>query len=522
MLHKILKRSIKNDAISSDPLEIYNARTVTVCVVACSGALLFGMDMGIIGGVLTMDTFKETYHLNDKPQIVLANLSSNIVSVIQAGAFLGCLCSMWLADKIGRRLSLVVASVLIFIGVALQAGASGHLGPMFVAGVAIGIASAVNPLYVAENAPRGIRGLLTGCYQLSIVTGLTLAFWINYGCLRHVQGHAQYIIPLALQAFPAVILLVGMLLANESPRFLARKTPEKALSVLSKLRGLPADHSYIKNEMDGILHQIEEERDMFGSVSGLTLLKEAFTVKSHRRRSFLCITLMMWSNLTGTNAMTYYSPEIFKSVGLSSSEAGLFATGIFGIVKMVSCAIFILFVTDSLGRRKSLFWTAIVQGLALFYVGFYIRFDPPQADSPPTATGYVAIVAIYIFAAVYQFGWGPVEIPAARMRALQMSMASASQWLFNFAVAKGTLSMFATMGKNGFGTYFLYGSFCFTMVIFAWVFVPETKGLSLEDMDELFGQSKIRGPFVPQRITRMDLEDHGKDGVAAVKHVDNV
>lgn len=190
---------------------------------------------------------------------------------------------------------------------------------------------------------------------------IQLAFWINYGCLRHVQGHAQYIIPLALQAFPAVILLLGMLLANESPRFLARKTPEKALSVLSKLRGLPADHSYIKNEMDGILRQIEEERDMFGSVSGLTLLKEAFTVKSHRRRSFLCITLMMWSNLTGTNAMTYYSPEIFKSVGLSSSEAGLFATGIFGIVKMVSCAIFILFVTDSLGRRKSLFWTAIVQ-----------------------------------------------------------------------------------------------------------------------------------------------------------------
>jgi hypothetical protein len=116
----------------------------------------------------------------------------------------------------------------------------------------------------------------------------------------------------------------------------------------------------------------------------------------------------MWSNLTGTNAMTYYSPTIFKSVGLSSSSAGLFATGIYGIVKMVSCAIFIFFVTDSLGRRKSLLWTAIVQGLALFYVGFYVRFDPPSTDSPVGAPGYVAIVAIYIFAAVYQFGWGPV------------------------------------------------------------------------------------------------------------------
>lgn len=91
------------------------------------------------------------------------------------------------------------------------------------------------------------------------------------------------------------------------------------------------------------------------------MLKEAFTVKSYRRRSILCITLMMWSNLTGTNAMTYYSPTIFASVGLSGSSVGLFATGIYGIVKMISCAIFIFFVTNSLGRRKSLLWTALAQ-----------------------------------------------------------------------------------------------------------------------------------------------------------------
>lgn len=241
-----------------------------------------------------------------------------------------------------------------------------------------------------------------------MLTACKLAFWINYGCLLHVKGHAQYIIPLALQALPAVILFFGMMFANESPRFLAQKNPNKALLVLAKLRGLPQVHPYVVEEMENISLQLEEERSLAANSSGWTLVKEAFTVKSYRRRTFLCITLMMWSNLTGTNAMTYYSPTIFKSVGLSSSSAGLFATGIYGIVKMVSCAIFIFFVTDSLGRRKSLLWTAIVQGLALFYVGFYIRFDPPGADSPVGPAGYVAIVAIYIFAAVYQFGWGPV------------------------------------------------------------------------------------------------------------------
>ncbi|KAF7541751.1 hypothetical protein G7Z17_g11878 [Cylindrodendrum hubeiense] len=446
-----LQKFIRNESIKTDPPEIYNLRTVMVSLVACGGALLFGMDMGVIGGVLTMDTFKEKYGLLDKPDTVTANLSSNIVSVIQAGAFAGCIFSMWLANKIGRRLSLIWASILVFVGVALQAAANGHIASLyvgrFITGIAIGIASTVNPLYVAENAPRGIRGLLTGCYQLSIVTGLTLAFWNNYGCLLHIKGPAQYIIPLSLQALPAVILLVGMLFANESPRFLAQKTPEKALLVLAELRGLPVNHPYIRNEMDSISSQLEEERALAANSSGLTLIKEAFTVKSYRRRSFLCITLMMWSNLTGTNAMTYYSPTIFKSIGLSSSQSGLLATGVYGIVKM--------------------------------------------------------------------------EIPAARMRAFQMGMATASQWLFNFVVAKATPTMFATLGQNGFGTYFVYGSFCFTMVVFAWFFVPETKGLSLEDMDELFAFGNVRGKFIPTRLTRLEAERNVKEGDDKFEHHEN-
>lgn len=151
-----------------------------------------------------------------------------------------------------------------------------------------------------------------------------------------------------------------MIFANESPRYLAMKTPDKALVVMSLLRNLPAEHPYIRDEMEGILLQLEEERAMT-STSKFSLIKEAFTVKSYRRRTFLCITLMMWSNLTGTNAMTYYSSDIFTSVGLSASSTSLFATGIYGIVKLVSCFIFIVFVTDSLGRRKSFLWTGIVQ-----------------------------------------------------------------------------------------------------------------------------------------------------------------
>jgi MFS family permease len=175
----------------------------------------------------------------------------------------------------------------------------------------------------------------------------------------------QFIIPLSLQAFPAIILLVGMLLANESPRYLAMKQPEKALYVLAKLRRLPEDHPYVIEELNNLRLQLDEEDSQHSLSSMRYFLKESFTKKSYRRRSILCITLMMWSNMTGTNAMTYYSPTTFASVGLSPSLVDLFAAGIYGIVKFIACVYFILFVSDTLGRRRSLLWTGIVQGNAL-------------------------------------------------------------------------------------------------------------------------------------------------------------
>jgi hypothetical protein len=163
------------------------------------------------------------------------------------------------------------------------------------------------------------------------------------------------------------------------------------------------------------------------------------------------------------------------------------------------------------------------QGLALFYVGFFVRFDPPITGSPVSPPGYVALVAIYIFAAVYQLGWGPVvwtycsEIPPARLRPLQMSMATSSQWLFNFVVAKATPSMFATLGTLGYGTFFIYGCFCFCAVTWAWFLVPETKGISLEFMDELFEYEHVRAEFQPTRIVHAD----DRCGKAAVPGCDD-
>lgn len=318
----------------------------------------------------------------------------------------------------------------------------------------------VVPLYIAENSPRGIRGGLTGLYQLFIATGVCLAFWVNYGSLIHLSGSATvYITPLAMQALPAVLLCGCMALNKESPRFLAKQDRwEEATTVLARIRNLPSSHSYVQDEIKDIADQLEHERMLIAGASIKDLLKEMFTIPGNRKRALISIGLMICQQMTGTNAINYYAPQIFKALGLDGNEVKLFATGIYGIVKMVGCFCFLIFAADSLGRRRSLLWTSIAQALSMFYIGLYMRIDPPKGGGAPVPpAGYFALVCVFLFACFFQFGWGPVcwiyvsEIPAARLRSLNVAIAAATQWLFNFVVARATPNMMATVGKGGYG-----------------------------------------------------------------------
>lgn len=144
---------------------------------------------------------------------------------------------------------------------------------------------------------------------------------------------------------------------------------------------------------------------------------------------------------------------MFRNMGIVGRSTGLFATGIYGIVKVIACTVFLIFLADSLGRRRSLLWTSIGQGVCMFFIGLYIRIEPPEKGVPTPPVGYVALVCIYLFAAFFQFGWGPVcwiyasEIPTARLRATNVSIAAATQWLFNFVVVRAVPNMLVTAGE---------------------------------------------------------------------------
>ncbi|CAN8101001.1 unnamed protein product [Discula destructiva] len=496
--NKILQKIVHNEAMAQDPEQIYGWRVYLLACSACFGAMSFGWDSSVIGGVIALDPFIKDFKLGSKGSVAEANLSANIVSVLQAGGFLGAIAAFTLTDKFGRKWCLIWTSWLIMLGVIMQAAASGQLAPMyigrFLSGMGVGAASAINPLYVSENAPRAIRGLLTGMYQLFIVTGGMIAFWINYSMSIHFSGKTQYIFPLAIQALPAALLCGCMLLCNESPRWLARQDRwEEAKDVLARLRNLPQTHPYLEEEFQEIVDQLEHERRLIGDATPWNLQKEMWTIAGNRNRAFISIMLMICQQMTGTNAINTYAPTIFQNLGLTGTSTSLFSTGVYGIVKVCSCICFLLFLADSFGRRRSLLLSSIGQGICMFYIGLYVRISPPVKGQPVSPQGYVALVCIFVFAMFFQFGWGPAcwiyvsEIPTARLRSMNVAYAAATQWLFNFVVARAVPNMLITVGAHGYGTYLIFGSFCFSMFVFVWFFIPETKGMSLEAMDALFG-----------------------------------
>ncbi|KAF3202598.1 hypothetical protein TWF191_002914 [Orbilia oligospora] len=429
-----------------------------------------------------MASFKSAFGTDKLNPSDLANTNANIVSCLQGGCFFGSLIAPWFADRFGRKPALLIFSAVCTVGVIIQTASSGYIAAIdvgrFVAGLGVGAATMINPLY----------------------------------CM------------------PAVLLFFGMLLCDESPRFLATKDRwEEATGILTKVRMLPESDSYIQAELAEIHAQLEFERGIIAGASYWARVKEMFSEKSNRRRALLSIALMVWQQLTGTNAINFYAPQIFNNLGITGTQNGLFATGIYGIVKMVSCFCFLLVAVDSLGRRRSLIWTSIGMGICMFYIGGYIRADPPKPGQAVPPAGYVALVCIFIFAALFQFGWGPVcwiyvsEIPTTRLRGINVSFAAATQWLFNFAVSRATPPMLVHVGRSGFGTYFIFGSFNFAMCVFVWFLVPETKGISLERMDELFGADKHVSEGLDLTTAARDRQAVSeKQELADIEHIENV
>lgn len=475
-------------------------RAYVLTAVASFGGMLFGWDTGLIGGVLTMDAFQHSFGL-DKDSKDFANLQGNIVSVLQAGCFFGAMSSFYVSDRFGRKMALIVADIIFIVGSIVQtlcAIGTTSLTQLYIGrvigGFGVGLISAVVPTYIGENAPKEIRGRCIGCMQLFNVTGICLSFFVNYGIDLDIESptdSAKWRVPFALQMIPGVLLFVGIIFQNESPRWLVEKNRlTDAAKALATVRRKAVDDPEVVQELDEIIADFNGHEKM----TMMAQLREACKGKKMIYRSSFVVLLMFFQQWTGTNSINYYAPQIFRQIGLVGTSSGLFATGVYGIVKIVVTAIGLMAFTEQIGRKWSLIIGSAGQAFAMFYIGVNQAVHPPTGELD--GNSIFAIICVYLFVVFYSFGWGPTpfilssECSPNHVRSLLMAAALMTQWLLNFVIAKITPLMLADIT---YGTFLLFGAMCIVMGVWTVLCVPETKGVQLESVGLLFEGDIIRG-----------------------------
>ncbi|KAF1802074.1 general substrate transporter [Mucor lusitanicus] len=471
-----------------------------ICGFAAIGGFCFGYDSGIISGVLTMPTF--IAKMTGGNTYLTALQQSVITGLLLAGCFVGSLFAGQLCERASRKFTIIIASGVFCIGAAVQTGSTGYsmiLGGRFVAGLGIGSLSMSVPLYLSELAPKEIRGRLISLQQLTITIGLMVAFWVNVGT-ESLTSDAAWRVPLGIQMAPAVILFFGTMFLPFSPRWLIKKGRNaEALAVLAKLHSAGDETApHVVAEYEEIIAQVEHERAVSVD-SYLELFKGTMF-----RRLVLGVLIQVFQQFTGINSIMYYAPTIFQQAGVPGRSASLIASGVNGVLNVFATIPAILFL-DRLGRRFVLISGALAMGITMLLCGIVmaacgrVYYDPTTGQnnvdlSGNTSASYFCIVMVYLFVAGFAYSWGPcgwvypAEIYPLSIRAKGTSITTAANWLMNFIISLFVPVMLTTIT---WGTYIFFGCCCLVMAASVFLFFPETKGRSLEEMDIVFSGSVL-------------------------------
>ncbi|KLU91348.1 H(+)/hexose cotransporter 1 [Magnaporthiopsis poae ATCC 64411] len=428
----------------ADPREIFNRRLIVLTAAAAFAGSSYGFDVGIISGVLKLPAFVRAFGMDVLSKAERDKRAGNIAAMVAAGASGGALLGAPMSDYLGRKRAVLVASFVFLLGCSLQEVA--HLGVFYagrlLGGLAIGATSMLGPQYLAEVAPKSIRGSLTAAYTLMVVTSLALAFG-----------------------------------STTAPRALvARGRRQQGIQTLAKLHRLPEDHAYVAGE-------------------AMETCAQAATNASNRRRFFMAVTLFLFHKLTGTDSLTYFAPDIFAMIGAPAGSSSLLTTGVYGLVKMVMTVVYLTVIVDRVGRRLPLMIGATMQATAMLYLALYVRFGTTTAQHQAGGTpagGIVGIICIYLYAVGWSFGHSvapyviAAEIFPPRIRSVCIGVCLFVNWIVNYGITLATPTMMTCLG---YGTFLLYSMLTYAGVFFIYFCLPELKGRSIESMDDLFQRS---------------------------------
>jgi sugar porter (SP) family MFS transporter len=453
-----------------EPRGAFTLYITLIAAVAALGGLLFGFDTGVIAGAMLFVV--PDFRLGPAEQGV-------VVSAVTFGALFGALAAGTSADAIGRRSTNIVAG-LSFVAGSIFSAIAPNVNVLVVSrvivGVAIGLSSVAAPMYIAELAPARNRGKLVSLFQLAITVGILL----SYTVARSLAPEHAWRWMLGLATIPGGLLVLGMSLMPESPRWLVKAGAEQAARQALALVRSP-------DEIDSEVKQIRDDLERDVPASWTELLTPGF-----RPALLVGVGLSIFQQITGINAVIYYAPQIFQKAGLDRASTALAATMGIGAINVLSTLIAIWLV-DRIGRKPLLLAGLAGMIASLVTLGAAQQFGSALGINPNwLAPITVAFVGLYIVC--FAFSLGPVvwlmisEIFPNRARARAVAISTAANWMANFLVS---LSFPVLQARMGSSLCFLYGAMGMAAAIFIVAYVPETKGQSLEEISRQWNAATL-------------------------------
>jgi len=439
------------------------------CVMAALAGLMFGLDIGVISGATQF--IQNEFRVSD-------HVIEWIVSAMMLGAALGAAGAGWLSGHLGRKRSLILGAVLFVVGSLLCAVATSPatlIVARVVLGLAIGIASFTAPLYLAEVAPEYIRGAMVSLYQLMITIGIFVAFLSDTAF--SYSGNWRWM--LGVIAVPGILFLFGVFLLPESPRWLMmRGSRDDALEVLRRLRGDPAVVT-------------RESHDIEDALKTPQLGWHLFLGNPNFRRSVgLGVLLQIVQQLTGINVVMYYAPRIFQAMGYDVA-AQMWFTAAVGLTNVLATFIAIGFV-DRWGRKPILYVGFAVMALGLGVVGTTM-----YAGIATAGQQLLAVAMLLVFIVGFAMSAGPLvwtlcsEIQPLKGRDFGIGCSTLTNWATNMVVGATFLTLLNDFGRAQ--TFWLYAALNVVFLLFTYALVPETKGVTLEEIErKLMSGAKLR------------------------------
>jgi sugar porter (SP) family MFS transporter len=469
-----------SDTSASSPggpqADAHRRAVVWTSAIAALGGLLFGYDTGVVSGALLF--------LQDTFGTLSAFQKELVTALLLVGAAVGAFCAGRVADRIGRRPTILITAAIFIIGV--LGAALAPVFPMlvamrFVIGLAVGSASMVVPMYIGELAPPRYRGALVSLNQLAITSGILVSYLIDYG----LSGSRDWRLMFGLAAIPAALLFIGTLLQPESPHWLALKGRDAdARRILARYR--------TEDEIGVEMEEINQ------SAGRDVAIRDLWTPR-YRGVVVLGVLLAVFQQVTGINTVIYYAPTLLKNAGLGSSAA-LLANVVNGAVN-VGMTVVAIRLLDRTGRRPLLVTGTAGMAIGMVWVALTFLIGGEQLHG---SAAIIAVIGLFIYTGSFAVGLGPVfwlliaEIYPQRVRGPAMSIATIANWASNFVVTISFLTLLDAI--QGVGVFFLFAFLTLLALAYFYFRVPETKNLTLDEIERQIEGAKLSPGHVRQDV----------------------